>query len=152
MKNQTLIVGLGSSHGDDQFGWRVAEELAANLDARAVTVRQASSAAEILGWLDGVEQLVICDACQGLGHPGRLHHWRWPNDALPELRFGGSHDLGVTAALSLAGRLGLLPADVTIWCAEGASFDYGRPICPPVEAAVAQLVQSLQDELMRTQA
>ncbi len=150
MKSETLIVGLGSSHGDDQFGWRVAEELAALADARGVTVRQARSPAEILGWLEGVERLIVCDACQGLGLPGRVHPWRWPDDTLPEVRFAGSHDLGIAATLALADRLGLLPANVSIWCAEGAAFDYGQPMSPPVQAAVMEVVERLQDEMMRT--
>ena len=106
MKSETLIVGFGSSHGDDQFGWRVAEQLSALAEHSSVTVRQARSPAEILGWLEGVERLIVCDACQDLGLPGRMHHWRWPDAALAELRFAGSHDLGVSAALGLADRLG----------------------------------------------
>ena len=150
MKSETLIVGLGSSHGDDQFGWRVAEQLAASLDSAEVTVRRALSPIEILAWLEKTERLIVCDACQDLGAHGKVHRWRWPDESLSELRFAGSHDLGLAAALGLADRLGLLPADVSICCAEGVAFGRGQPISPPVRAAVAQLVQCLHDELMRT--
>jgi hydrogenase maturation protease len=149
MKSETLVVGVGSSHGDDQFGWRVAERLAALRDHSHVTVRRALSPTDILDWLDNAERLIVCDACQNLGAPGRLHHWRWPDNRLSELRFAGSHDLSVSAALSLADRLGLLPADTSIWCAEGAAFDCDQPMSPPVQAAVAELVQHLQDQRIR---
>jgi hydrogenase maturation protease len=150
MKSETLVVGIGSSHGDDQLGWHVAEQLAAVLDRSDVTVRRALSPADILGWLDNAERLIVCDACQNLGAPGRVHHWRWPDEQLSQLRFAGSHDLGISAALSLADRLGLLPADTSIWCAEGSAFGIGRPMSPAVQAAVAELVECIQNELTRT--
>ena len=149
MKSETLIVGIGSSHGDDQFGWRVAEQLAELSDNLSATVRLARSPAEIIGWLEGAERLMVCDACQDLGSPGRLHHWQWPDSKLSELRFSGSHDLGISAALGLADRLGWLPMDVSVWCAEGTCFNAGQTISPPVEAAVAKTVGRIQDELMR---
>lgn len=149
MKTETLIVGLGSSHGDDQLGWRVAERLAAVANAPGVTVRRACSPADIFDWLDAAERLIVCDACQNLGVPGRVHHWSWPDDRLLELRFAGSHDLGLAAALALADRLGLLPAEVSIWCAEGVAFGPGESMSPPVEASVAEMVERIQDELVR---
>ena len=152
MKNETLVVGLGSSHGDDGLGWRVAEQLAAHCRDPGVTIRRALSPADILDWLDEAERLIVCDACQDLGAPGRVHHWLWPDDGLAEVRFGGSHDLGLWAALELAERLGLLPAEVSIWCAEGIAFGPGQPMSPPVQAAAAELVELLQMEWMRAKA
>ena len=149
MKSETLIVGLGSSHGDDQFGWRVAEQLMPLRDDLNITVRLARSPVEILGWLDEAERLIVCDACQDLGEPGRVHCWRWPDDNLAELSFGGSHDLGLAAALDLAGRLGSLPADVSIWCAEGTGFGTNASMSPPVQAAVIELIERLVDPWMR---
>ncbi|HEX4145482.1 MAG TPA: hydrogenase maturation protease [Pirellulales bacterium] len=152
MKSETLVVGLGSSHGDDQFGWHVAEQLAAQLDIPGVTVRRALSPADILDWLDEVERLIVCDACQNLGAPGRLHRWRWPDDRLSELRFAGSHDLGLSAALGLAERLGVFPAEVSIWCGEGIDFGAGQSMSPVVQTAASDLVRQIQDELMRVKA
>ena len=88
MKNETLIVGVGSSHGDDQFGWRVAEQLAERVkNDLGITIRLALSPTEILGWLEGSRRLIVCDACQNLGVPGRVHHWQWPDAALAGTEF-----------------------------------------------------------------
>ena len=51
MIDDTLIVGVGSSHGDDQFGWLVAEQLAARAILRIV-VRRRLSPADISDWLE----------------------------------------------------------------------------------------------------
>src|SRR5690349_18107797 len=117
MSRQTLIVGLGSPHGDDQLGWRVAERLAA-LAAPRTLVRTARSPGELLGWLDGVERLIICDACECLGLFGAVHCWHWPAPELSLVRSSGSHDLGIASALALADELGRLPGQVTIVAVE----------------------------------
>ena len=149
MKNETLIVGVGSSHGDDQFGWRVAEQLTEGVKSASVTIRRALSPSEILGWLEGPKQLIVCDACQNLGVPGRVHHWQWPDVALAGLMFSGSHDLGISAALDLADRLRLLPADVSIWSAEGMTCDFGQSMSQPMQAAAAEVVGYIHEELTR---
>jgi hydrogenase maturation protease len=65
MSGATLIVGIGSPHGDDQIGWRIAEALMAEHRVGWI-IRTARSPTDLLAWLDDkVERLVICDACDG---------------------------------------------------------------------------------------
>ena len=61
----TLFICLGSAHGDDQAGWIVAEELERLLAGRscAVTIRALSSPLDLIGELDHIEHLIVCDAC-----------------------------------------------------------------------------------------
>jgi hydrogenase maturation protease len=149
VKARHLIVGLGSAHGDDQFGWRVAETLAAACDSADFEVRQARTPAELLDWLEGVERLIVCDACQNLGTAGRLHRWQWPADELSRVRSATSHNLGLTAALELAETLDFLPGDVLILAAEGRNFGPTAPMSSEVETAVSQAVEELRGELTR---
>jgi hydrogenase maturation protease len=129
----TLIVGIGSAHGDDQIGWLLADALTKMLadhpPSRTIMVHKAKSPIDLLNWLDekadaNIQRLLICDACHGLGVPGTSCRWNWPNSELDNVRFSGSHDFGLTAVLQLAQSLGRLPPDVTVW---GTQIEQARP-------------------------
>jgi hydrogenase maturation protease len=147
----SLLVGLGSSYGDDRLGWHIAEILQGR-QLSGLRVRLATSPLGILDWLDGVERLLICDACQGGGRPGSTHRWRWPDEALAPVQFSGSHDLGLTTVLRLAEQLRQLPPRVTIWAVEGAPAAPSAVLMKnsmslEVLAAVPRLLASIDSEL-----
>ena len=149
--NGRLLVGLGSPHGDDRLGWHIAE-LVESHDLSGLTIRRATSPSALIDWLEGVERLAICDACQGSGRAGTAHCWQWPDEALAPVRFRGSHDMGLAAVLGLADALGLLPARVTIWTIEGmairpVSLQLDSDLSPAVLAAVPALVEQIENEL-----
>jgi hydrogenase maturation protease len=110
----TLFVGLGSAHGDDRAGWLVADSLAPRLGPQAI-VRRAVAPLDILDWLEGIERLAVCDACQGIGPLGSWRCWESPLADIPAARARHSHDLGLAAALQVAARLGHLPREVIVW-------------------------------------
>ena len=144
---RTLVVGIGSPHGDDQAGWRVVDRLAADLDDESIAVRRATSPVHLLDWLEHIDRLILCDACRGLGQVGELRRWEWPNSELAEGAWSGTHDLSLTAALQLAERLGRLPQDVVIWSVEAASGDPLSGLSPPVTTVLPQLVSHLANEI-----
>lgn len=151
---RSLVVGLGSHHGDDQVGWRIAERLAARDDAD-YQVKLARTPSQILAWLDeaACDQLVLCDACNGAGSPGAVHHWRWPSDALPLTACRSTHDLSLIEVLALAERLGRLPRRVSIWGVELAEALPARDsLSPAVGAAVARAAARVHHELMESPA
>jgi hydrogenase maturation protease len=143
----TLIVGLGSAHGDDQFGWRVAEQLASAPAMENLIVRKARSPAELLDWLAGIERLIVCDACQSLGSPGRVHRWFWPEAELSTVGSSGSHDLSLPSALALAHELGQLPPFVLIVAAEERRHGAAGEPSPEVAAAVPRTVELILREV-----
>lgn len=143
MNGSTLIAGFGSAHGDDQFGWQVIRELEQSTPARGAVLRRIRSPAELLDWLEGVEKLLIVDACESRGSPGRLHCWRWPDAELARVRGCGSHQLGLAAVLTLAETLAQLPGEIAIVCAEGQGFAPSAPMSAEVAAAVPQAVEIL---------
>lgn len=119
---RTLVFGLGSFHGDDRLGWLVAERLAAAVSDPEVLIRRGRSPSELLDALDGVDRLIVCDACESLGNVGAIHQWHWPDIPLARLRSSGSHDLDLAGVLALGEELRLLPADVTILGVEGEVY------------------------------
>lgn len=69
-----LIAGLGSPHGDDQAGWLIAENLASQCQENSDTmIRRASIPLDLLDWLEGVDVLHICDACEATESEVKLH-------------------------------------------------------------------------------
>jgi len=146
-RGETLIVGIGSPQGDDSAGWLVADELVGCVEREGVRVRKAKSPADLLDWLEGVERLIVCDACRGLGRPGRIRCWIWPTTELADLHFSGTHDLSLLAVLALARQLGRLPARVVIWAVESANRGAAEPMSDEVQAAAPELVERIRQEV-----
>jgi hydrogenase maturation protease len=142
---RSLVVGLGSHHGDDQVGWRVAERLAERVDAD-YHVKVARTPSALLAWLhEGVcERLVLCDACNGAGTPGSVHRWRWPSDVLALETCRSSHDLSLVEVLALAARLNRLPKHVWIW---GVELAAAVPACDSLSPAVAVAVSHAAERI-----
>lgn len=145
----TLIVGIGSPHGDDQAGWLVAEHLAGKLDRADVAVRKAALPAALLDWLDGTDRLIVCDACRGLGRSGKVKRWTWPDRELVDVAWSGTHDLPLPAVLQLADRLGRLPQFVVVWSVEGADGNALAGLSFQVAAALPKLVADIAAEVIQ---
>lgn len=126
-----LIAGLGSTHGDDQAGWRVIDQLAAKVNSD-VRCAKATVPHDILDWMTGIDSLHLVDACQpdasqpdacqslesvvrvSASQPSVDLHWN--------SRSLGSHQLEIVTVLQLAEALNLLPRCVTLWGVPGQSF------------------------------
>jgi hydrogenase maturation protease len=145
---RTLVIGLGSHNGDDRFGWRVVELLAARGDT-PYELRLALTPAELPDHLaeGGYDQLLVCDACRGAGPPGSIHRWRWPDNALAMARCHSTHELSLAEALSLAERLGRLPEDVVIWAAEVAVSRPLAPLSPTAADAADEAADQIHEAL-----
>jgi hydrogenase maturation protease len=151
-RTHQLFVGIGSSHGDDQAGWLVADRLGLVTGRTTdLIVKRAVVPTDILDWLEGIEHLHLCDACRTESPPGTLHRWEWPItnkavsiegkrslalEAIESAHHSGSHDWQIPQTLQLAERLGILPPRVTIWGIEGRVFE-------PTQAPILQIQASL---------
>jgi hydrogenase maturation protease len=161
---KTLIVGIGSPHGDDVAGWKVAELLADELAGPDICIKQATSPLQILHWMEWRSELqqksseqgilanpttILCDACRGFGEPGEINRWTWPDSELVNVSWSGTHDFSLTATLQLAERLNRLPPQVVIWTIEAGTAKAFDGMSPEVEAAVPRLAKSIASELLR---
>lgn len=144
--SQILITGIGSPHGDDQVGWEIAK-LIQKRNSDFVDVRLARTPDDLLDWMEGMKQLVICDACQGAGDIGSYHHWEWPSDQLETMKWSGTHNISLPIVLALAEELGRLPTSVRIWGVEIAQTQPGRSISVSVEAGAVFVAETICQEL-----
>ncbi|BAP88252.1 hydrogenase maturation protease [Burkholderiales bacterium GJ-E10] len=145
---RTLIAGIGNpDRGDDGVGPAVIAALADRLPdgTRAIPLR-----GDLLPLLDAwsrFERIVLVDACANRGAPGRIHRLHNPvAEELPSAAPTSSHALGVAETLALARALAEPAAaapDVVVYAVEGACFDFGAPLSPPVAAAIEPLVKQI---------
>lgn len=134
-----LVVGFGNPEcGDDAAGPLAARLLMGRLPAQ-VLERHADALALIEEWRQA-DVLVLIDAAEPMGCPGRIHEIDIAASDLPRaLAFGSTHAFGLPEAVALGRRLGALPARAVAYAIEGENFRPGAPLSPAVAAAVAEL-------------
>lgn len=160
---RVLVVGLGSSHGDDQAGWLVIDELNRICEpVSCVIIRRASIPLDLLDWLDGVDVLHLCDACESMSPLGGFHRLNW----LPELsatscsnrastetpilqshRNRGSHDFGLPDVLRLADTMQVLPKQIRIWAIEGTHFQPNDALNETARSSALVVAREIAREL-----
>jgi hydrogenase maturation protease len=134
----TIVAGIGSPHGDDQAGWRVAALLArrAELPARVIRVHEPT---QILEALPGCQQLIIVDACHSGGVAGTILRFTWPDARIATAHRHSTHGVGIADVLRLAEKLDQLPPVVDVLCIEAGNYSPGEDVTPRVARAVAEV-------------
>ncbi|MEZ6123272.1 MAG: hydrogenase maturation protease [Planctomycetaceae bacterium] len=138
------VIGIGSPHGDDQAGWLVVDllEKGSGLFSQAV-VRKVASPIEILHWASGCDHLILCDACQGTGDAGTITRFDWTELLGQRIRWSGSHDVSLEAALQLLDRLVNPRPEITLWGIEIESASPCQPPCETVQRAARELASQI---------
>jgi len=120
----TMVLGLGSSHGDDRIGWRIVKQLQDH-PQEGVGVEILHSPMDLLHHCSPLRQMILVDACLSGRIPGTLV-WIDP-DHMDDAGFACStHGLGLPAALELARTVGLWPRRLAIL---GVEIGSGQPDC-----------------------
>ncbi len=148
-KQRTLVVGIGSPHGDDQVGWVIAEMLRSVLPQQ-IDVKRAATPSQVLDWLSGTDRLFVCDACEGRlsdASPAICQRWRWPTPLVASVRSSNSHSFGLPGVFQLAEQLGTLPDDVIVYGITGRSFNAFADISPKVGSSLQGVVDRIADEI-----
>lgn len=144
---KTLVVGLGSPHGDDQAGWMVVDLLSSNLEESETILRKANSPAQLLNWLGGSERLVICDACTGLGAIGDIKRWEWPAAEILQASWSGTHDLSLPDVLRVAEGLDQLPPNVVVRAIEIREHNPFAMISRELKLALPTLTNAVRADM-----
>ncbi len=143
-----LVTGVGNEfRHDDAAGFLVARQVAARgLAHLVVTLTQGVDVAWLDAWT-AFDAVFIVDAVAADQSPGAIQRWDAVAAPLPAARLRGStHDLGLGELVELARTLGRLPHRLIVYGIEGATFDPGCGLSPPVTAAVARVAQRIVQE------
>lgn len=140
------IIGVGSSHADDQFGWLVVDQLA-KLAISDVILRKVSKPIDLLPDLEESDRVVVIDAASGLDAASNLCRLDFSNPvdrSLIELiPSRGTHDVGLFLVLRMAESLNKRSDHVTIWLGNGRLFDRFGPTTPAIDQAVGECVTAV---------
>jgi hydrogenase maturation protease len=141
------IVAVGSSHGDDQIGWRVIERLQRKT-LPGILATAVSEAVRVLDHL-GCETLVLVDACRSGARAGTIHRLSWPDPRLQGQNNLSTHGFGVIQALELAAALGCLPPHVVLLGVEALACSATAQMSLPVRRALPKLYRRVLAEVRR---
>jgi hydrogenase maturation protease len=135
------IIGIGSPFGDDQVGWRLVRELreSGRADLLAAPVATPIS---LLHHLDVCSGLIVIDACDAGLAPGTVVVRRW-SAALKECANASTHGFGVSSALEMAERLGILPAQVFLFAVQKCRCEPSDDLSDQVKEAWPEIKSQL---------
>jgi hydrogenase maturation protease len=143
--HDTIVIGLGSWHGDDQVGWRLVESLC-SCSQPVAPAFAVDEPIRVIDYLDDCDHLVIVDACRSGAKPGTIVRLVWPDANLGQLRSESSHSFGLNASLRLAEKLDKLPSRVVIYAVELGQCLPARKLSKEVECALPRLKQRVLQE------
>ena len=140
--SSVLILGIGNpDRGDDGAGVWVAERLAERGAPAQVCRRDGFTLIE--AW-KGRQRVIVVDATVSGASPGTISCIDALRQDLPSEAFPVStHGYGLVEAIAMARTLDRLPAELTVYGIEVASFAIGAPLSTPVQQACVELTQSL---------
>jgi len=143
----TVVVGVGSAHGDDQVGWRVVETLLALSMLPSHIVVQRAEPTELLTLfqrMPAVNFIVVDALCSGdvLGSVRELSI----DACVSESRFCSTHGVDLAAALRLAQQLEIIPRQLRVIGVVGADFSRGAALSPAVLAAVPAVIDLIMTQ------
>ncbi len=147
------LIGMGSVHGDDQFGWQVVRQLR---DSVHFTARYAEHVAVSLcrtpldGFLDmahASRALIVLDAMVSGVPAGTIT--RIEEAQLPSIQASAysSHGHSLVQVIALGRALNLLPQHVVIFAMELASCAAYCPIGEELEYALVQCERRVINEI-----
>ncbi|MEW6612442.1 MAG: hydrogenase maturation protease [Pseudomonadota bacterium] len=142
------VLGIGSPWGDDRIGWLAAEALRPMVTDAAVEIRVLDRpGATLVAHLGDAEAVLLLDAVQGGGTPGRLHRVAGPAIAACARAPLATHGFGVAEALALAAALGHLPRRLCLLGVEIAASQPAAAPSAPVLAALPALLDAARAQL-----
>jgi hydrogenase maturation protease len=155
MRSRALVVGIGNVlRGDDGFGVEVARRLQALPDvaARAKVIEVGIGGIHLVQELmDGYDLLVIVDAVDRGGDPGRLYVLELSVPSTPsaleawERDLTDMHEAVPSKALAMAKALGVLPARVLlVGCQPARTDEVEIGLSPRVGSAVEEAVERVR--------
>ncbi|EMI18449.1 hydrogenase maturation protease [Rhodopirellula maiorica SM1] len=144
-----VVLGLGSCNGDDQFGWKVIEELLhSSVNASLHKIRHPI---DLLSWLDANVCVHLVDAVVGLPHDGSLIRLEMTNPVhrsqIQSIPCTGTHDVDLSEVLMLAESLGKPTDQVVLWLGRAESIEPMTSLSPGARQSVQQCIDQLTQQL-----
>ena len=146
----TLIIGIGNElRGDDAVGIEIARTLSATPSTEWDVCETSDDALTLMETWRGRERVVIVDATQAAGAPGKITRLDPSEGPLNQIMNDvSSHGLGLGHSLELARSLAKLPKHCVVFVVEGFDFSMGTGLSPEVKRAIPHAVELVRQELL----
>lgn len=141
------LLGVGSPRGDDRAGWWFVEALSRD-PVPGVEALAIADPIRLLDHLEGVETLIVADACRSGRVPGSIVVRDWPAEDVSRDASSSSHGLGVANVLALADAMGRLPPSVILIAVEAGSCGVGEDLTPDVARALTTALPRVRELLL----
>ncbi|UCE23443.1 MAG: hydrogenase maturation protease [Candidatus Zixiibacteriota bacterium] len=146
---KTLVIGIGNEYrGDDAVGLDVARRLSQSTPGKCEVIQANGAGIDLIGKWENYDHVIVVDAVRSESAPGTIHRIDAVNEELPDAWFHSStHTVSLPEAIGLAGTLGLMPTNLTIYGIEGENFEPGVSLSPAVKQAAEHLIARILDEV-----
>ena len=149
-RSSSIVIGVGSSHGDDQFGWAVVDDLQSR-DIANVALCKCNHPIDVIERLQTYERVFLVDACTGMPPGQKLRRLSY-SDArdrtlLHELPGRSSHEIGLFVTLRLADSLGKPTDRVVLWIGKGRDFQRMSDMSREMAVTTAECADAIDREL-----
>ena len=140
----TLFIGFGSYHGDDQAGWLVIDELSARIDNE--NAKFFKSKGNGLDWLNEVTpdvRVIFIDGIKSDHSVGQIIEYN--SDELDIVKDQGtsSHMFPIDESIKIATGLGLLNSDYKFYGIVLTQVEPFQEVSLPIKKACENLVDDL---------
>jgi hydrogenase maturation protease len=144
------VIGIGRlERGDDAIG-RLAARRLASAPPRGVSVSElAGEFGSLLDSWDGAAAVVVIDALQCGGEPGRVRRFDASRVHVPARPASSTHGFGLAEAVEIGRLLHRLPPALVVFGVEGECFTAGAGLSPRVAGALPALVRAVRAEAVR---
>lgn len=150
--NLIKILGIGSSFGDDQAGWKVIEILKNKLLKQSDIYQNIEleysdrPGSRLIELIKGFDNVYLIDAVKTGSDIGTI--CRLQNQEIEEYKnLMSTHHIGVAQALQLARALNELPKNIILYGIEIDNSELCSTLSKVVEQAVNQVVIELGNEI-----
>jgi hydrogenase maturation protease len=144
MTGLRVVIGVGNPYRrDDGVGPAVIEHLRQRAPAAVRLEESDGEPSQLLELWAGADLAIVVDAVRAAeGRPGRIHR-RLIDRALPAGRPASSHRIDFGDAVALASAVDRMPGTLALYGIEVVDTSFGPGLTPPVEAAVAEVVDAI---------
>jgi hydrogenase maturation protease len=147
--SRIVVIGVGNAYrGDDAAGLAVIDGLRQVDPGEVELVAYEQEPSRLIDTWTGADAAIVVDAAGPDGEPGRVHRFDCATTGIPAALFRSStHAFGVGDAVEISRALGTLPRRVLVYGIEGADFESGVGMTPPVAAACKRVVEDILADL-----
>jgi hydrogenase maturation protease len=125
------------------------ERLATRGDLPVRLIRFVSNS-QLIDEVNGIQTLIIIDACRGGSQVGAISKFEWPDPRIRQYHNHSMHGIRLCNALNILERIGRLPPRVVVF---GIDIGYGPcpdEMSPAVLGAVTELEETVFAEICGT--